>query len=188
MKHKLFNNYTYFLFGLALVTLATFIRLPCPACEGTGRIQGITGIEVMNIESTLVDRYELGMDCGWDYERFTYDVELTVENYTDSEAYGVILITFHDPDESYTMQVEIDDEELYVEVAGATLLSTPLFLEIPARTTRVINKRMMFEGITLEFFSGRHHQIEANLASSYTCPFHAETASVPLPEWIRLRW
>ncbi len=127
------------------------------------------------------------MDCGWDYERFTYEVELTVENLTATEAFGIVLVTFHDPEKSYLIQIEVDDEEKWIEVTGATLLTEPVFVEIPAKTTEVIKKRLMFEGVTLEFFGGRYHLIEAKLASSYICPFHGENASIPLPEWLRLR-
>lgn len=187
MKNKIFNAYTYFILGLVLVTGATFIKLPCPACDGSGRIGGVTGVEVVSIEAELVSHFELGMDCGWDFERFTYDVELTVENYSGSEAWGVVLVTFHDPDESYYRQIEIDDSEVEVEVFGQTLLSYPWFVEVPAGSTEVFKKRVNFEGVTLEFFGGRDHQIEASTNTSYTCPFHGEDARVVLPEWLRLR-
>ena len=186
MKSRIFNAYTFFVAGLLIITGATFAELKCPACDGTGRIPGVTGVEVMSIEAEMISHYELGMDCGWDYERYTYDVTLTVENYTGTESWGIILVTFHDPDESYWIQVEIDDEELYVEVTGLTLMSYPWFVEVPARTTEAFTRRVTFEGVTLEFFGGRDHLIEANLASSYTCPFHGETARVSLPVWLRL--
>jgi hypothetical protein len=99
----------------------------------------------------------------------------------------VILVTFHDPDESYTIQVEIDDAEVDKEVTGQTLLSYPWFIEAPAKTTQVFKRRVNFQGVTLEFFGGRDHLLKANLASSYTCPFHGEDAKVVLPEWLRLR-
>ncbi len=187
MKKKLFNTYTCFILGLVLVTGATFVKVPCPACEGTGTIPGVTGIDIKGIEAELINHHELGMDCGWDYERFTYDVKLTLENRTQSDSYGIIMVTFHDPDDSYQIMVEIDDDELYVDVAGATLASNPVFVELPGGATEVIEKRMLFEGVTLEFFGGREHQIEANIASNYNCPFHGGDASVPFPEWLRLR-
>ena len=187
MKAKIFNSYTYFLFGLVLVTVASFVPVPCPACGGTGIIEGTTGISVKDIEAELVSHYELGMDCGWDFENYTYDVTLTVENWTSTESYGIILVTFHDPDASYTLTVEEEDEEVDIEVRGATLLSYPVYVELEPRSEKVIEKRMKFEGVTLEFFGNKDHLIEANLASQFACPFHEEKATVTFPEWLRLR-
>jgi hypothetical protein len=186
VKNKLFNAYTYFIIGLVLLTAVTFVEVPCPACDGAGRITGVLGIEVVSLESDMVSHYELGMDCGWDFERYTYDVKLTLENWTDTESWGVVLVTFHDPDESYMMQIEVDDEEVWVEVTGKTLLSYPWFVEVPAKTTLTFEKRVNFEGVTLEFFGGRSHQLDAKLATSYPCPFHGEKAKVPFPTWLRL--
>jgi hypothetical protein len=187
MKNKIFNAYTYFVAGLVLITGATFVKIECPACHGTGRISGVSGMEVKSIEAELVNHYELGMECGWDYERFTYDVELTMENYRETAAWGVILVTFHDPEESYIIRVEVDDAEVDKEVTGQTLLSYPWFVEVPAKTIQTFKRQVNFQGVTLEFFGGVEHLIKANIASSYTCPFHGEDARVVLPEWLRLR-
>jgi hypothetical protein len=187
MKNKIFNAYTYFIAGVLLVTGATFFKVECPVCDGTGRIVGVSGMEVKSIKADLVNHYELGIECGWDFEKFTYDVELTVENYRDEAAWGVILVTFHDPEESYLIRVEINDEEVDKEVTGQTLLSYPWFVQVPANTTQVFKKRVDFQGVTLQFYGGLDHLIKANLASSYPCPFHGEDATVTFPEWLKLR-
>lgn len=187
MINKIFNAYTYFFIGVLLVTGVTFVKLECPACGGTGRISGVSGMEVISIKADLVSHSELGIECGWDFEKFTYDVELTVENYRESAAWGVILVTFHDPEESYIIQVEIDDSEVDKLVTGQTLLSYPWFIEVPANTTQVFKKRVNFQGVTLELYGWRDHLIKTNLASSYPCPFHGEDARVTFPEWLKLR-
>jgi len=187
MRAKLFNAYTYFILGVVLITVLTFIELPCPACGGTGIIKGVTSIKIAEFETELLDHYELGMECGWDYERYTYNVKLTVENPTSTESWGVILITFHDPDAAYQITVEVEDEEVVQEFRGETLAAFPMFIEVPAGSIQTVEEVMMFEGITLEFFGVELHQIDANLASEFVCPFHDASAKVSLPDWLRLR-
>ena len=188
MKSKIFNAYSVFIAGLLLVTGVTFVKLDCPVCQGSGRVTGISGVEIASVKANLVSHKELAIDCGWDYERFIYDMELTVENYTGSTAAGVVLVTFHDPDETYTIQVEENDEEIYVDVNGSVLLSYPWIIEVPARITQVFTHQVTFDGITLEFFGGRHHLVVANTNTSYPCPFHElDETKVSFPEWLRLR-
>ena len=188
MKSKIFNAYSLFITGLLLVTGVTFVKLDCPVCDGTGRVTGISGVEILSIKAELVSHTELAIDCGWDYERFIYDMELTIENYTGSTAAGVVLVTFHDPDETYTIQVEINDEEVDQEVNGAILLTYPWIVEVPAGTTQVFTHQVIFDGVTLAFFGGREHLVVADTNTSYPCPFHdAGETKVSFPEWLRLR-
>ncbi|OGO24348.1 MAG: hypothetical protein A2144_11575 [Chloroflexi bacterium RBG_16_50_9] len=108
-------------------------------------------------------------------------------NKTTSEAYGVIMVSASDPGEAFTLTQEENDEEVVKEFAGETLEAFPFFVEVSAESTGTIEKRIMFEGITLELFAAQMHQFEANTASEFPCPFHGKTARVSLPQWLRLR-
>ncbi len=187
LKTRVFNGYTYFVLGVLLFTGLTFLQLPCPACGGTGIIKGAKGLEVSGVEAELTDHIALGIECGWDYERYTYNVNLMVANPTSEDGFGVILVTFHDPTETFSLTQEEDDEEVVKEYSGETLQAFPVFVEVPAKTTRTIEKTLQFEGITLELFGANSHLVEAHIADEYACPFHGATAKVPFTEWLRLR-
>ena len=188
MKGKIFNAYTIFALVLVLFTGATFIQLPCPACEGTGLITGSKTLQVDKVEAVLTNHYLLNVQCGWDFERYTYDVKLTVENKTSATALGTVMVTFHNPDEEISVVIEIEDEEVMQTYTGKALESIPVFVEVPAATTSVIEKTVTFDGVSLELFRVEEHQIEAYTESEFKCPYHGEKAVVPLTEWIRLKW
>ena len=186
-KNRIFNAYTYFVLGLALITGMTLVQLPCPACGGTGTVKGVTSLEVAGVEAKVVDHVELGIECGWDYERYTYDVKLSVTNKSSSPSYGVIMVTFHDPGEAYSMPQEVDDESVTAQFTGETLEAFPFFVEVGPNRTEVFEKEVQFSGITLQLFTAISHQVEAIAASEFPCPFHGATATVAFTEWLRLR-
>lgn len=184
MKNRIFNAYTGFVLGLALVTGLTLLQLPCPACGGTGVVKGSTALEVAAVEAKLVGHTELGIQCGWDYERYTYDVKLSVTNKSSSPSYGVIMVTFHDPGEAYSLPQEVNDESVVMEFAGETLEAFPFFVEVGPNRTEVVEKQVMFSGITLQLFTADSHQVEAAAASEFACPYGTK---VPFTEWLWLR-
>jgi len=200
MKAKVFTAYRYFktkfftasiFFTLAVILFGglTFIEFPCPICGGTGFITGARDLEVTGIEYELVSHEIVSLECGWDYESYTYDVKLSVKNKTAAPLYGIIQLTFHDPGASTTRYVSEEDEpEIAVEVPGAVIAAENIFVdEIAAGAERTIEETIVFEGVTLAIFGVEIHQVIAHTADEFACPFHGETAKVPLPQWLGLR-
>jgi hypothetical protein len=184
MKGKIFNAYTGFVLGVIFIAAITFVQLPCPACGGSGVVKGVLGLEVTGVEAKLVDHIALGVECGWDYERYNYDVKVSVTNKSNSPSFGVIMVTFHDPDETITLVQEKDDEEVISYFSGETLEAFPFPVEVGPNRTEVFEKRVMFSGVTLEMFSAEAHLVEAIAASEFECPYGKK---VPFTEWLRLR-
>src|SRR4030067_3857341 len=105
MKARVFNAYTGFVLGVTLIGALTFVQLPCPmkACGTTGVVKGVSGLEIAGVEAKLIKHTILGIECGWDWERFTYDVKISVVNNTATETFGVIMVSFGDPGEAYSL-------------------------------------------------------------------------------------
>ena len=190
LKTKLFSASIFFTLAVILLGTLTFIELPCPACGGTGFITGVKGLEITEIEIELVDHEIVGLECGWDFVRYTYDLKISVENNTTTPlAYGMIEVTFHDPESSRTRTIEEDDEEIEVTDVGGTISADTIFVKgIAAETARTIEETIVFDGVTLALFDVEKHQVQASTAEEFACPFHSEeTTKVPLTEWLRLR-
>jgi hypothetical protein len=187
MKAKVFNAYTGFVLGAVLLGAVTFVQLPCPACGATGTVHGVQGLETGQVEATLVKHKELGMNCGWDYERYDYDLKVPVTNHTTALAWGVVMINISNPTDSFWIRLEQEDEEVMVEFTGETMKSFPVFVEVPPSSSKIIETSIQYEGVTLKLFGEEMHRFEAATASEFPCPFHAEKATVPLTEWLRLR-
>lgn len=202
MKNKVFNAYTYLktrlftasvLFTLAVVLFgaATYIQLPCPVCEGTGYITGVGGLEVTEIKPELVEHEVVGLECGWDFETYTYDITMLAENNTDAPLYGLVEITFHDPDSTRIVYIEVDDEvEEAVEVAGGIIAADTIFVyEMAPGTESIVEDTIVFDGISLEQLGVETHLVKVHTANEFICPFHdeGETNKVTLTEWLRLR-
>lgn len=187
MKNKVFNAYTGFVLGAVIIGALTFVQLPCPACNGTGTVHGVRGLETGEVEATLVSHKELGMNCGWDYERYNYTIKVPVTNRTTAMAWGVIMINISNPTDSYWMKMEEEDEEVMVEFTGETIKSYPVFVEVPASSSKIVETSILYEGVTLKLFGEEMHWFEAVTATEFPCPFHQEKATVPLTEWLRLK-
>lgn len=190
LKTKLFTASIFFTLAVILLGTLTFIELPCPACGGTGFITGVKGLEITKVEAELVDHEIVGLECGWDYERYTYDLKISVENKSTTPlAYGMIEVTFHDPESSRTRTIEEDDEEIEVTDVGGIISADTIFVEgIAAQTARTIEETIVFDGVTLEVFDVEIHQVLAHTAEEFACPFHSEeTTKVPLTKWLKLR-
>ena len=103
LKTKLFTTSVFFTLAVVLFGAVTFIQLPCPVCDGTGYISGVGGLEATVAELELVEHEIVGLECGWDFERYTYDVKLSIENNTNAPLLGLVQITFHDPESTRTL-------------------------------------------------------------------------------------
>lgn len=204
MKNKLFSAYKYLktklftasiFFTLAVIVFGaiTYIELPCPVCGGTGYVTGVGDLEIIDVEYELIEHHVVGLECGWDWERYTYDIKITVENKAITPLYGMIQFTFHDPEESRTREVEgavqeTDDEETFVTDIGAVIWADTIFVDgIDAGAERTIEETIVFEALTLELFDIKIHQIEVNTKDKFICPVHGETNKVSVTEWLRLR-
>jgi hypothetical protein len=189
-KTKLFTASIFFTLAVVLVGGITLIELPCPVCDGTGYIRGAKGVEVIDIERKLVSHEVVGLECGWDFERYEYDIKLVVENTTINPTYGLVEITFHDPESTKVRYIEVDDEvEEAVETLGGVIAAATIFVEeLAAGDTRTIEDNIIFDGITLEQLGVEIHEIQASTAAEFPCPFHDEgTNKVPFTTWLRLR-
>jgi hypothetical protein len=190
MKTKLFTTSIFFTLAVVLVGGITLIELPCPVCDGTGYIRGAKGVEVIDIERKLVSHEVVGLECGWDFERYEYDIKLVVENTTINPTYGLVEITFHDPESTKVRYIEVDDEvEEAVETLGGVIAAATIFVEeLAAGDTRTIEDNIIFDGITLEQLGVEIHEVQASTAEEFPCPFHDEgTNKVPFTTWLRLR-
>jgi RecJ-like exonuclease len=187
MNAKIFNARFFFVVGLIVITSLTYLRLPCPACQGTGVVTGAKTLSVVGVDAKLTNHFLLNIMCGWDFERYTYDLKLSVENKTARDAYGSVMVTFHNPDEEISVVIEVEDEEVVQTYTGKTLESIPIFVEVPAHTISTIEKTVTFDGVSLELFRVEEHSIEAYTESEFRCPFHGEQARVSFTDWLWLR-
>jgi len=190
IKTKLFTASIFFTLAVVLFGALTYVQLPCPICDGTGWIKGVANLEITDIEYELIHHEIVGLECGWDYEQYTYDVKLSVENNTDTPLYGMINLTFHDPSETRTLYIEMDDEpEVAVEQAGGIIAAETIFVkEMAADTEQTIEETIVFDGVSLEAIGAEIHLTKANSAHEFVCPFHGESNKISLTEWLRLRW
>ena len=80
-------------FGVILIlTLTALISVPCPVCDGTGKVSKAVGMEnvrITNIEST--QKY-LNMDFCLGYILYKYEVDLTLSNSGNEQAVGWIKV------------------------------------------------------------------------------------------------
>ena len=190
LKTKLFTTSVFFTLAVVLFGAVTFIQLPCPVCDGTGYISGVGGLEATVAELELVEHEIVGLECGWDFERYTYDVKLSIENNTNAPLLGLVQITFHDPESTRTLYIEVDDEvEEAFEVAGSIIASDTIFIDdMDPGTERIVEDTIVFDGIALEALGVEGHLVQVNSANEFICPFHGnETTEVSLTEWLRLR-
>jgi hypothetical protein len=190
IKNKLFKVSIFFSLAVVMVGGITLVELPCPVCDGTGYIKGAKGLEITDIVYELVSHEVVGLECGWDFERYTYDVEILVDNASVFPTYGMVEVTFHDPESTRTITIEVDDEDIEIENPGGVIAASTIFVdEIAAGDTRTIGETIVFDGIMLEQMGVEKHLAQANTSDQFTCPFHGEeTTKVPFTEWLRLRW
>ena len=199
MKNKLSSFYTYLksrlfttsiLFTLAVVLIGgiTYIELPCPVCDGEGWVKNAKGLEVTDVEYELIDHEIVGLECGWDYEKYTYDFTISVKNTTISPLYGMISLTFHDPESTQERLIEEEDEDVVVIDLGPEIWVENIFIEqTDAGAERTIKETITFDGVTLELFEMDVHKVVVHAENEFICPFHGESNKVPLTEWLRLR-
>ncbi len=202
MKNRVFSAYTYlktrlftasvfFTLAVILFGAATYIQLPCPVCGGTGYITGVGNLEVIEIKSELIEHEVVGLECGWDFETYKYDITMLVENNTGAPLYGLVEITFHDPDSTRIVYIEVDDEvEEAVEIAGGIIAADTIFIdEMTHGTEAIVEATIVFDGISLEQLGVETHLVKVHAANEFICPFHdeGEAYKVTLTEWLRLR-
>ena len=188
LKTKLFTASIFFTLAVILIGGITYIELPCPVCEGEGWVTGVGGLEVTELEYELVNHEIVGLECGWDYERYTYDFKISVRNTTTSPLYGMISLTFHDPESTQERLIEEEDEDIIVIDVGPVISVQNIFVEqTDAGAERTIDETIMFDGVTLELFEADVHEVVVHTEEAFICPFHGESNKVTLTEWLRLR-
>jgi len=171
MKNRVFSAYTYL--KTRLFTASVFFTLAVILFGAVTYIQLV------------------GLECGWDFETYTYDITMLAENNTDAPLYGLVEITFHDPDSTRIVYIEVDDEvEEAVEVAGGIISADTIFIdEMAPGTEGIIEATIVFDGISLEQLGVETHLVKVHAANEFICPFHdeGEAYKVTLTEWLRLR-
>ncbi len=188
LKTRLFTSSIFFTLAVVLLGTITYIQITCPICDGKGLISGAGDLSVTDYEYKLVDHYVVGLECGYDYERYTYEFTMSVRNPTSSPHYGMIQVTFHDPATSSTRFIEQDDEEIMITEVGPVIATEAIFVEeLAAGAEHTIEKNILFDSVTLEVFGSEIHDVVVSTEDAFLCPFHGETNKVSLTEWLRLR-
>jgi hypothetical protein len=182
-----------FILGFTLLASITFIEVPDPVSNGTGIIQGAQGLEVTGVEVDLVDHVILNLECGWDFERYTYDVKISVVNETAAPIYGAIVVNFHNPAAAIAGG-DINEEGLIVTEGGyAGLVEAlfPVFVEVDAGTTQTIEETFVFDGLILGGVDAGTrtwdtHTVTVGTTGEFVSPYGGGTGKVSIPEWLRL--
>jgi hypothetical protein len=181
-------SFMSFILGVTLLASLTFSEVPCPVSKGTGVISGAQGLKVTGIETELTDHVFLNLECGWDFERYTYAVKISVVNETATPIYGAIVVNFHNPTGAFA-------EEL-VEVEGITALEGAyagpieaailVYVEVAAETAQTIEETFVFDGIGLEELEAESHTVTVTTTGEFDCPYDGGTGKVTITEWLRL--
>jgi len=188
LKTRLFTASIFFTLAIILIGGITYIQLPCPVCDGEGLVSGVGGLKVNDVDYELIEHHIVGLECGWDYESYTYDFKISVENPTSSPTYGMISLTFHDPASSKERVIEEEDEEIVVIDEGPVISVHNIFIEqMDPGAKRTIEETITFDGVTLELFEADVHKVVIHAEDTFICPFHGESNKVSLTEWLRLR-
>jgi hypothetical protein len=182
-----------FVLGFTLLASPVFIEVPDPISNGTGIIQGAQGLDVTGIEVDLVDHFILNLECGWDFERYTYDVKISVVNDTAAAIYGNIVVNFHNP-AAATAGGSIDVEGLiFTEEAYAGLIEAvfPIFVEVAAGTTQTIEETFVFDGLILGGVDAGTrtwdtHTVTVTTEGEFISPYGGGTGKVSIIEWLKL--
>ena len=190
LKTKLFTASVFFTLAVILFGAVTYIQLTCPVCEGTGYITGVGNLEITEVKPELIEHKVVGLECGWDFETYKYDITMLVKNNTGAPLYGLVKITFHDPDSTRMRIIEQDDEEIEVTDLGVIIAADTIFIdEMAPGTEGIIEATIVFDGISLEQLGVETHLVKVHAANEFICPFHdeGEAYKVTLTEWLRLR-
>ena len=181
-----------FVLGFTLLALPVFAKVSDPVSNCTGIIQGAQDLDVTVVESELV-RYKLvSLECGWDFARYTYDVKLSLVNETTSTQYGMVMVSFYDPERTKEITTTVDDMEVNVLSQGSPVASFPIFVEVAAGTTQTIEKTIVLDGIALDDGEFRvdgtteAHTVTATTKGEFVSPFGDGTGRVSILEWLRL--
>ena len=188
MKTKLFTASIFFTLAVVLIGGITYIQLPCPVCDGKGIVTGVGDLRVNDVDYELIEHEVVGLECGYDFERYVYDFKLSVENPTTSPILGLVELTFHDPESTKTRLTEEEDEEIEVIDLGVIIAVKTIFVpEIAAGDEQTIEETIVFDALTLEIFDVKIHEVVIHTVDEFICPFHEESNKVSLTEWFRLR-
>lgn len=189
MKIRVSSAYVWFFSVVLLVAAVTFIEVTCPIDRGTGVITGAKGLRVTGIEAELVDYKILALGCGYDWQQFTYAVNISMVNETTTQSHGGIVVTFYNPEAAVTGIISGEEggavlEEYALELLGPPIERVPIFVEIPAETARTIERVIVFNGL---FLYGETHTILVRMANEIVCPYSHGTGKVPITEWLMIK-
>lgn len=177
-----------FILGVTLLASLTFTEVACPVSKGTGVLLGAQGLKVTSIETELIDHMLLNLECGWDFERYTYAVKISVVNETAAPIRGAVVVSFHNPAGAFAEEfVEVEGiVSLEVSYAGPIEAAIPVFVEVAAGAALTIEETFVFDGIGLEELEMEGHTILATTAGEFVCPYDGGTGKVSITEWLRL--
>lgn len=83
-------RYLAFFGVIGLLTLTALISVPCPVCDGTGKVSKAVGMENVRIVSIESEQNYVNMDFCLGYILYKYTVNLTLSNSGNEEASGWI--------------------------------------------------------------------------------------------------
>ena len=215
MKIPFSSGYTYFSMGVLLLTVITLTRLTCPVDGGTGILNGVEGVKVIDIEDKLLDFKIYDTGCAEIYSDFTYAVNISLVNETSISRYGALLVKFYHPSavkgtdaatarrERAEEQEAPEEEIVLTEEVGKggviiTFTRRPaatkfVFVEIPANSAKTVEEIIQFNGFGYQEIAGfgmegvSHNISVAPPVETIICPYSHGTGKVSLTEWIRLK-
>jgi hypothetical protein len=215
MKFSKISSYVYFGLGVVLLTVASAIKVTCPVDHGTGRIAGAAYVQVTDVEYSLDKLQTFDTGCAEIYSDFTYTVNITFKNTSQSASAGALLVKFYDPDAvkgtmdladaiaQIAAEQEVPESAITVseEISKggqvATFLALPVatqfvFVEVPGGANKTITQTINFRGfgfteVSKFGSSGVTHVVSvAPPTQAIVCPYCNGTGKVDFPEWLRL--
>jgi hypothetical protein len=112
-RRKVFAKKNIAFFGITgLLLVTTFIKLPCPACDGAGKVSTSVNMDHVFFSSLNTTLKLLNADFCMGYTLYQYAIEITLTNDADAEASGWITLNLR----SASMGKILDTQYMGVKV------------------------------------------------------------------------
>jgi len=148
------KKYIAFFSITGIVLLTALIKVPCPVCDGSGKVSTAFGMENVYIADLKYDQKYLNMDFCMGYTLYKYTVNLTLTNSGSETATGWIKFVLKGLYEGNVLDIKY----VGVEIPGASTVSNAFSVwfqtafEIPPAVT--VDAQVEFGGVTCLTCSG----------------------------------
>lgn len=135
------TRYIAFFGVVGVVTLTALISVPCPVCDGTGKVSTAVGMEnvyIVNLESDLM---YINPDFCIGYVIYKYAVDLTLSNSVNETATGWIKLVLKDVRKGNVL----DANYVGVEVPGLSTVQDSFIVWF--QTTYEVNPDVTVEAV-----------------------------------------